>query len=165
MERLHAYWRMDYIEAPKHPEGENIFVSLPQKQDDREAHIVYRGANTYLMLNLFPYNAGHLLAVPFRQVAELGELAGDERAELMDTIVLGQNALRSALKPDGFNIGFNIGQAGGASFAAHLHCHIVPRWEGDTNFMPVLGDTRVLPASLDTMWSRLRQACLDQSGS
>lgn len=163
MERLHSYWRMEYVEAPKYPEGENPFVTLPQKENDRESYILFRGQTSYLMLNLFPYNAGHLLAVPFRQVSGLPELSAGERTELMDTVVLGQQALTSALKPDGFNIGFNIGHAGGASFSSHLHCHIVPRWDGDTNFMPVLGETRVLPASLDAMWSRLRQACQEQT--
>jgi ATP adenylyltransferase len=156
---------MEYIEAPKYPNGENPFVLLPQKHNDREAHIIYRGLKTYLMLNLFPYNAGHLLAVPFREVASLPDLSAEERTELMDTIVLGQKALTAALKPDGFNIGFNVGRAGGASFTSHLHCHIVPRWDGDTNFMPVLGDTRVLPASLDAIWARLREACLEQGHS
>ncbi len=165
MERLHAYWRMDYVESPKHPKGENPFLTLPQTQNDREAYILHRGPTIYLMLNLFPYNAGHLLAVPYREVGSLPELSADERSEMMDTIVLGQTILSDALKPDGFNIGFNVGQAGGASFTSHLHCHIVPRWEGDTNFMPVLAETRVLPASLDAMWTRLREFCKGQTGS
>lgn len=150
---------MEYVEAPTYKDGENPFVALPRKNNDREAHIIYRGPSIYLILNLFPYNAGHLLAVPFRQVADLSQLSSAERAELMETIVLGQKALEEALKPDGFNIGFNTGTAAGASFADHLHAHIVPRWNGDTNFMPVLADTRVLPASLDSMWSRLKEAC------
>lgn len=156
---------MEYVETPKYPEGENPFIALPKKQNDREAFILYRGETAYLMLNLFPYNAGHLLAVPFREVSTLPDLSHDERSELMDTVVLGQNILTEALKPDGFNIGFNIGQTGGASFTSHLHCHIVPRWEGDTNFMPVVAGTRVLPTSLEAMWNRLRQACASQTGA
>lgn len=155
---------MDYVETPKYPKG-NPFVTLPQNQNDREVHILHRGAETYLMLNLFPYNAGHLLAVPFREVSDLPDLSGAERAELMETIVLGQNILSKALQPNGFNIGFNIGQAGGASFTSHLHCHIVPRWDGDSNFMPVVAGTSVLPTSLDAMWSRLKKACLELTGS
>jgi ATP adenylyltransferase len=147
---------MEYIEAPKYPEGRNPFVALPALGDDDAAHILHRGRLTYLVLNRFPYNAGHLLAVPYREVAELEQLSTEERADLMDAIVLAQRVLRRALAPDGFNIGFNFGAAAGAGIPSHLHAHIVPRWSGDTNFMPVLGRTRVLPQSLDTMLARLR---------
>lgn len=160
MERLHAYWRMEYVEALKYPEGENPFIALP-RQDDRDAHIIHRGKLTYLMLNRFPYNAGHLLAVPFREAADLGDLSVEERAELLESVLLAQEVLRKALKPDGFNIGLNVGESAGASIASHLHCHIVPRWSADTNFMPVLSDTRVLPKSLDSMWNLLRDACAE----
>ena len=102
------------------------------------------------------YNAGHLLAVPFRKVADLTELDAAGRADLMDEIVLGKEILRAALKPDAFNIGFNLGTAAGGSIT-HLHAHIVPRWNGDTNFMPVIGKTRVLPQSLEAMYQRLRK--------
>lgn len=156
MQHLHAYWRMEYIEAPKYPEGRNPFVALPALGNDDAAHILHRGRLTYLVLNRFPYNAGHLLAVPFREVAELEHLTPEERAELMDAIVLAQRVLRLALAPDGFNIGFNFGAAAGAGIPSHLHAHIVPRWAGDTNFMPVIGRTRVLPQSLDAMLARLR---------
>lgn len=159
MEHLHAYWRMEYVEAPTYHKGENPFTALPQKNDDRASHIIHRGLGCYLMLNLFPYNAGHLLAVPFRQVADLSQLTQAERGDLMETIVLGQAILTHALKPDGFNIGFNTGLAAGASLADHLHAHIVPRWKSDTNFMPVISNTRVIPASLDAMWARLKEAC------
>lgn len=164
MERLHSYWRMEYVEAPKYEEGGNPFLELPKKED-REGHILYRGSASFLMLNRFPYNAGHLLAVPFREVADLEELAPSERAELMETIVFGESILREALRPDGFNIGFNVGTASGAGIPEHLHCHIVPRWSGDTNFMPVLGNTRILPESLDRMWSRLREICEARKGT
>ena len=155
MEHLHAYWRMDYIETPRHPAGENIFTALPALGDDAKALIVHRRRLSYLILNRFPYNAGHLMAVPFRPVSNLGDLDTAERADFMDEIIFGQEVLRAALKPDGFNIGFNLGSAAGGSIP-HLHAHIVPRWAGDTNFMPVLSQTRVLPQSLDTMYRRLR---------
>ena len=157
MEHLHAYWRMDYIETPRLPAGENIFMALPALGDDAAALIVHRRRLSYLILNRFPYNAGHLMAVPFRAVANLGELDVAERADFMDELIFGQEVLRAALKPDGFNIGFNLGSAAGGSIP-HLHAHIVPRWAGDTNFMPVLSQTRVLPQSLDTMYRRLREA-------
>jgi ATP adenylyltransferase len=155
MDHLHAYWRMEYIQAPREMSGENPFTALPALGDDAAAHIVHRSRLCYLILNRFPYNPGHLLAVPFRNVADLTELDTAERADLMDEIILGKDILRAAVKPDGFNVGFNLGTAAGGSIA-HLHAHIVPRWTGDTNFMPVLGDTRVLPQSLAAMYQHLR---------
>jgi len=157
MKHLHSYWRMEYIEAPR-PEGEdgNPFARIPNEQDERKSLLLRRCQTSYLVMNRFPYNAGHLLAVPYRETGLLEELDGTERADLMETIVLGQRILREALSPDGFNTGFNFGRAAGAGIPRHLHCHIVPRWEGDTNFMPVLGETRVLPEALDKMWERLR---------
>ncbi len=155
MDHLHAYWRMEYIQAPREMSGENPFTALPALGDDAAAHIVHRSRLCYLILNRFPYNPGHLLAVPFRNVADLTELDAAERADLMDEIIFGKDILRAAVKPDGFNVGFNLGTAAGGSIA-HLHAHIVPRWTGDTNFMPVLGDTRVLPQSLAAMYQHLR---------
>lgn len=155
MQHLHAYWRMDYIEAPRGQEGGNPFVELPALGDDAKAHIIHRSRLSYLILNRFPYNAGHLLAVPFRAATDLVELSPAERADLMDEIIIAKQVLTAALNPQGFNIGFNLGAAAGGSIP-HLHAHIVPRWAGDTNFMPVIGQTRVLPQSLDAMYQRLR---------
>ena len=158
MNFLHSYWRIDYIEAPKDSEEKrNPFAYLPSIGDDRKALILYRAPHSYLVLNKYPYNAGHLLAVPYREVAQLTELTPEERSDLLESIVKAQTILTRALKPDGFNIGFNIGRTAGAGIPTHLHCHIVPRWEGDTNFMPVIGQTRVLPTALDTLWERLHQ--------
>lgn len=159
MQHLHAYWRMEYIEAPKGPEFGSPFRELPLLNDDRKALIVYRSKLTYLLLNRFPYNAGHLLVVPFREVADLPGLTVAERADFFDTLIAAEDILRRALKPDGFNVGLNLGAAAGAGIPKHLHAHIVPRWNGDTNFMPVVGQTRVLPQSLDAMWVRLREVC------
>ncbi|HYC72627.1 MAG TPA: HIT domain-containing protein [Opitutaceae bacterium] len=156
MDHLHAYWRMEYIEAPKKPEGGNPFSELPALGDDAKAHIIHRSPLSYLILNSFPYNPGHLLAVPFRPATDIAELTPAERADLMDEIILGKEILRAAVSPSGFNVGFNLGGAAGGSIP-HLHAHIVPRWNGDTNFMPVLGQTRVLPQSLDAMYGRLKQ--------
>jgi ATP adenylyltransferase len=108
-------------------------------------------------MNRYPYNAGHLLVVPYREVSDLDALSIDERHELMDLIVKGQAILCRALQPDGFNTGFNFGKSAGAGIPSHLHCHIVPRWNGDTNFMPVIGNTRVLPDAMDAMWARLKE--------
>ena len=146
---------MEYIEAPREKSGGNPFTDLPAMGDDAAALIVHRSLLSYLVLNRYPYNPGHLLAVPFRNVADLTELTAAERADLMDEIILAKDILRAAVRPDGFNLGFNLGAAAGGSIA-HLHAHIVPRWNGDTNFMPVIGSTRVLPQSLEAMYQRLR---------
>ncbi|HVU17308.1 MAG TPA: HIT domain-containing protein [Candidatus Didemnitutus sp.] len=156
MDHLHAYWRMEYIEAPRAPEGGNPFSDLPALGDDARALIIHRSKLSYLILNRFPYNPGHLLAVPFRVVTDITELTPAERADLMDEIVLGKEILREAVNPNAFNVGFNLGTAAGGSIS-HLHAHIVPRWTGDTNFMPVIGQTRVLPQSLSAMYARLRE--------
>lgn len=155
MNQLHAYWRMSYIEAPKSPTDGRLFTELPALGDDRAALILHRSRLSYLVLNKFPYNPGHLLAVPFRAVADLAELTPAGRADLMEIITLGKEVLRAAVKPDGFNIGFNLGSAAGGSIP-HLHAHIVPRWKGDNNFMPVIGQTRLLPQAIESTYGRLR---------
>ena len=161
MERLHAYWRMPYILAPKNPEGSgNPFTRITESGDDRKEYILLRGELNYIVMNRYPYNAGHLLVLPYREVGRLEDLKKEERYELMDLIVTAQQILTRALKPDGFNTGFNFGKAGGAGIPSHLHCHVVPRWDGDTNFMPVIGHTRVLPDSMDAMWERLSE-CIE----
>lgn len=159
MQQLHAYWRMDYIEAPRYPATmTRPFTELPKLGDDRAALIVHRSKLSYLILNRFPYNPGHLLAVPFREVTDLPQLDAAERADLFDEIVFAQQLLTTALKPEGFNVGFNLGSAVAGGSIAHLHGHIVPRWNGDNNFMPVLGQTRILPQSLDATWAKLAAA-------
>jgi len=165
MQQLHAYWRMDYIEAPRYPpEMKRPFTELPLLGDDRAALIVHRSRLSYLVLNRFPYNPGHLLVVPFREVADIEELTAEERADLIEETVIGKRMLTAALKPDGFNVGFNLGRVSGGSIE-HLHAHIVPRWGGDNNFMPVIGQTRVLPQSLEATWSRLTEAAKNAPGS
>lgn len=156
MDQLHAYWRMEYIEAPRAPKSAKPFTELPAAGDDRVALIVHRGRLSYLMMNRFPYNPGHLLAIPFREVADIEELTAEESADLFRTIAFAKKLLRVAVKPDGFNIGFNLGCAAGGSIT-HLHGHIVPRWNGDTNFMPVVGQTRVLPQALEATWKKLHE--------
>lgn len=154
MESLHAYWRMEYIEAPRLPRTKRPFTELPALGDDHAAFIVHRSPLCYLMLNRFPYNPGHLLAIPYREMSDLEELTTAENADLMSIMVFGKRLLRAALSPDGFNLGFNLGSAAGGSIP-HLHGHIVPRWNGDTNFMPVLGQTRILPEALEATWQKL----------
>lgn len=157
MQRLHAYWRMPYILAPKNPDEKNPFTKIHQNDDDKKEYILFRGRLNYIVMNRYPYNAGHLLVLPYREIAEIEKLTTDERHELMDLIVKAQKILTDALNPDGFNVGFNFGKSAGAGIPSHLHCHVVPRWGGDTNFMPVIGNTRVLPDSMDAMWERLHK--------
>ena len=157
MEQLHAYWRMEYIQSPGYPSGmERPFTALPALGDDRAALIVHRSALSYLILNRYPYNPGHLLAVPFRDLSELDALTQAERADLMEEINFGRLLLKAALNPDGVNVGFNFGSAAGGSIS-HLHGHLVPRWSGDNNFMPVIGSTRILPQALEATWDRLNE--------
>ena len=140
---------MEYIKAPKDKENwESFFATLPDSKNDREALIILREEYSYLLLNKFPYSPGHLLAVPYREAADLTQLEAMERNDLMETITKGKDLLQRAFNPDGFNIGFNLGSASGAGIPKHLHCHIVPRWSNDVNFMPVIGQTRVLPQAL-----------------
>ena len=161
MDSLHAYWRMPYILTPKKGDkGENPFTKITKTGDDAAEYILLRGKLNYIVMNRYPYNAGHLLVLPYREVALLDDLSQGERHELMDLIVEAQNILTRALKPDGFNTGFNFGNAAGAGIPCHLHCHIVPRWQGDTNFMPVISNTRVLPDSMDAMFQRLH-SCVE----
>lgn len=159
MDLLHSYWRMEYILSPsKEKSGHrNPFVELPAQGDDRAALIVWRGIHTYLLLNRYPYNPGHLMAIPFREIAELEDLSVEERTELMEAITKAKAVLTKAIRPDGFNIGFNFGLAAGAGIPTHLHAHIVPRWKGDTNFMTIIGSTRILPEALDATWLKLRE--------
>ncbi len=157
LERLHAYWRMAYIKAPKtEARHQNPFKHIPHMESERESGLLFRGKHNYIVMNRYPYNAGHLLVAPYGEVSRLAELDTAERTEHLDLVIEAERILTEALAPDGFNVGYNLGSAGGAGIPTHLHCHIVPRWSGDTNFMPVIGNTRVLPEAMEAMWERLR---------
>jgi len=126
--------------------------------NDEENLVLYRGKHCFAVLNLFPYNNGHLMVAPYEHKGSLQELTKEERAELMDVVALCLDVLKEALNCHGFNVGINIGKVAGAGVPDHLHIHIVPRWEGDTNFMPVIGDTKVIPQSLSSTYQVLRSA-------
>ncbi|MBM3844724.1 MAG: HIT domain-containing protein [Verrucomicrobia bacterium] len=159
MEALHAPWRIHYILGPKRPLTDtSLFSEIGQSSDDVANHVIARERTCYAMLNAYPYNGGHLMVVPYRQVADLEELHEQERAGLMELVIRCQKALRQVMKPDGFNIGINLGKAAGAGIAEHLHVHIVPRWSGDTNFMAVIAGTQVVPQALTDLASQLRAA-------
>ncbi len=157
-ENLHAYWRMEYVEVPPELKGKNPFVVLPKMENERESLVLFRGVTGYLVLNRYPYNGGHLLALPYREVADIEDLTEAERIELFELIIKGKQILTHAIKPDAFNIGMNLGEQAGAGIPCHLHAHIVPRWNGDTNFMPVISGTRVLPTALESLWERLKES-------
>ncbi len=148
MEHLWAPWRMAYIEPQTSQPQACIFCTLPAEHRDAENYILYRGALCFMMLNRYPYNNGHLMIAPYQHVASIEKLDAATLAELMADAQLALRALRQVMNPDGFNMGINEGKVAGAGFADHVHLHVVPRWNGDTSFMPVLADTKVLPELL-----------------
>jgi len=160
MEKLWAPWRMAYIEM-KSPPG-CIFCNKPAENRDEENLILYRGETAFVLLNLFPYNNGHLMVAPYRHIASLSDLEDTEHLEMMRLTARCTEWLKAAFGPDGFNIGINLGRVAGAGIEDHLHIHVVPRWNGDTNFMPVVGDTKVLPDSLQNTLMKLK-AALEQT--
>jgi ATP adenylyltransferase len=153
MERLWAPWRLQYVEKEK-PEG-CIFCDKPRTGDDHAAHIVRRGERAYVMLNAYPYNNGHIMVVPFAHTSALEDLPRETLHEVMDLAQQCARAFKLAFRPDGINMGFNLGAAAGAGIKDHLHLHLVPRWVGDTNFMPVVADVRVIPQSLEQTYDVL----------
>jgi ATP adenylyltransferase len=161
--RLWAPWRMPYIKTADEPQG-CLFCRVARARDDRANLVIHRGALALVMLNRFPYNPGHLMAAPLRHAASLADLSADERAALTDAVVLAEQALAAEYAPHALNLGANLGKVAGAGFPGHLHFHVVPRWNGDTNFMPVVAETKVLPESLSRTWSRLRRALAAQGG-
>ena len=158
MDNLWAPWRMAFIEPKTPPRPGCIFCIQPAEHRDAEHHILYRGERCFMMLNLYPYNNGHLMIAPYQHLGTLEEIESETLAEMMSQAQRVLKALRQVMHPDGFNMGINQGKVAGAGFAEHLHYHIVPRWEGDTNFMPVLADVKVMPEHLDMVYQKLKEA-------
>ena len=159
MENLHAPWRIEYILAPKPPPADtSIFFQIGQSNDDESNLVICRGRACFAMLNRYPYTGGHLMVIPYRQAPGLTDLTDEELLELMKMVCRCQGALAETMRPDGFNIGVNLGRVAGAGVTEHVHIHIVPRWNGDTNFMPVLGGFTVVPEALTDVAGRLRAA-------
>jgi ATP adenylyltransferase len=156
MDRLWAPWRAGYVMGERATGC--VFCDAPAAGDDPAQLILHRHELGYVIMNRYPYNGGHLMAVPTRHVAQVETLSSVEGQVLMDLVRLGVRALTKAMTPDGFNVGMNLGKAAGAGIDAHLHVHIVPRWTGDTNFMPVVGDVKVLPQLLNETYGRLLEA-------
>jgi ATP adenylyltransferase len=156
-QRIWAPWRLAYVkDASKDNAEECIFCAKPAAEDDDENLIVHRGELCFVMLNLFPYTNGHLMIAPYRHVATLPELDTDATAELMALAQRAMTVLEEEYSPHGYNVGFNQGRVAGAGVEHHIHMHVVPRWGGDTNFMPVLADTRVMPQSLEESFAALK---------
>src|SRR6267143_1835242 len=159
MEPLHAPWPIEYILAPKPPPGDvSLFTRIAQSSDDEANYVVARDRTCFALLNTYPYTGGHLMTVPYKQTPDFNGLTDDELRDLMLLTRRCQNALTQVMKPDGFNIGVNLGRVAGAGITEHLHIHVVPRWNGDTNFMPVLAGTTVLPEALTELAAKLRAA-------
>jgi ATP adenylyltransferase len=157
MEALHAPWRIAYILAPKQAQDDaSVFTQMAQSSDDEKNLLVARTKTAFACLNRYPYNGGHILVLPYRQVPDLDDLTDEELLDLMQLVRRCKQALTRLMKPDGFNVGLNLGKVAGAGIGEHLHFHIVPRWIGDTNFMPVLGGTTVLPLALEELCRNLR---------
>ena len=154
MERIWAPWRMGYIRGEK-PKG-CILCEKPRQKDDALNYILYRGEKNFVIMNSYPYNPGHLMIAPYRHIANLEELTDEELYEHFKIVTQSIKVLRQVFNPGGFNLGINMGKSAGAGISGHVHTHIVPRWEGDTNFMPVLSDTRVVPEALAETYKKLR---------
>lgn len=159
MESLHAPWRIEYILAPKPPPSDgSLFATIAQSSDDVANHVIARDRTCFALLNAYPYAGGHLMVVPYKQSPDINGLTDEELADLMKLTRRCVNALTQVMKPDGFNIGINLGKVAGAGVTGHMHIHVVPRWLGDTNFMPVLAGTTVLPQALSEIAAKLRAA-------
>jgi ATP adenylyltransferase len=156
MDFLFSPWRYAYVTGASNP-GECVFCAILQAKNDIESLIVHRGKSCFVILNAFPYTSGHCMVLPYEHVDELQKLASPAAEEMMALTQKLEGALRELYRPDGINLGMNVGKAAGAGVAGHIHMHVLPRWFGDTNFMTVVGETRVLPEDLQTTYSRLKQ--------
>src|SRR5216117_2375796 len=153
LETLWAPWRVEYFE--KEPHNRNFLSEASQASDDAAHLVITRRKNAFLMMNRYPYAVGHLMAVPYRKTAELSDLGKNEIVELWELVVHAQALLRAATRAQGFNVGLNLGECAGAGVVDHLHVHIVPRWKGDTNFMPVLAGTKTISEGLGALYDKL----------
>jgi len=155
--RIWAPWRLAYVtDASKDIEEECIFCAKPEAEDDEANLIVHRGKGCFVMLNLFPYTNGHLMVAPFEHIARLQDLAPETLAEMMTLAQRAMSRLESVYEPHGYNVGFNPGRIAGARGEHHIHMHVVPRWAGDNNFMPVIADTKVMPQTIEQSFEALK---------
>jgi ATP adenylyltransferase len=162
MDRLWSPWRLQYVTGTGEARG-CVFCEAVSS-DEGAALVVHRGRDCYVILNLFPYNSGHLMVVPNRHIASLSSATREERCEMMDLTQLAEQALTVAYMPQGLNVGMNLGRSAGAGIVDHIHVHVVPRWNGDTNFMTVVGEVRVLPEDIGETARRLRETFAGLAG-
>jgi ATP adenylyltransferase len=156
LKQLWAPWRMEYLEENKPEKKGCVFCVLPKETEDRKNLILHRGERVFVIMNKFPYNNGHVMVVPNRHVADMSLVPDDDLRDLFLMSKHVVQALKDAYAAPGFNIGMNVGEAGGAGIREHLHLHVVPRWLGDTNFLPVLGETKSMPQHLMTSYDALK---------
>jgi ATP adenylyltransferase len=156
MDTLYAPWRIEYILSPKPELKAGLFTRIAQSSDDETNYVIVRDRTCFALLNAYPYVGGHLMTVPYKEVADLHGLTDEELSDLWKLTRRCIAALTKVMKPDGFNVGINLGKVAGAGIEEHLHIHVVPRWKGDTNFMPVIANTTVLPEALKDIAARLR---------
>ena len=156
MDFLFTPWRYAYISGANAPAG-CLFCGLLPTKDDEKSLIVHRAKNCFVMLNAFPYTSGHVMIVPYEHVDELSKLSQPAAQEMIELTQRMESILRELYRPDGLNLGMNLGKAAGAGVAGHIHMHILPRWVADANFVSVIGETRVLPEALDVTWERMRK--------
>ena len=152
---LWAPWRAEYVTSPDSQEG-CVFCLAPGNKDDRENKILFRGKKSFALLNLYPYNCGHAMVAPYRHTADFESLSWEELKEINIILKKLMKKMREKMAPHGFNMGVNLGRPAGAGIDKHIHFHIVPRWSGDTNFMPVLSGDKVMPESLESVWRKLK---------
>ena len=162
MDRLWAPWRLEYVQAPQ---SDACIFCLGDESEDAGRLVLFRGRRCFVIMNRFPYSNGHLMVAPLRHIADPGALDGDEMAELQRLTICCRDLLLQTCRAQGFNIGMNLGAVAGAGITGHLHQHIVPRWAGDTNFMPVFADVRVIPQHLEATCRQLREAIAAGTGN
>ncbi len=159
MEHLFAPWRIKYIKMAQEKDIDCIFCYYPScpKEEDLKNLLLHRGKRAFVIFNRFPYNPGHLMVAPYKHTGNLEDLSVEETIELHELVVKCVSVIKKTMNPEGFNIGINIGKTAGAGFKDHIHIHIVPRWNGDTNFMPVIADTKVIPEALTDTYKKLKE--------
>jgi len=159
MQALHAPWRIEYILGPKsHLSEASTFAAIGESNEDEANYVIARAKHCYAVLNTHPYTGGHVLIAPYKQASDFDDFTDEENMDFIKLMQRIKRALTETMNPDGFNIGINLGKSSGAGIAEHLHIHVVPRWTGDTNFMPVIGETTVLPEALNETAAKLRAA-------
>ncbi|MCU0453422.1 MAG: HIT domain-containing protein [Bacteroidetes bacterium] len=161
MERLFSPWRSQYIASFKREQkhgDECLFCAVEASRKDARNLVIHRGKTCLIMMNLYPYNSGHIMVVPYRHTAEISDLSPKENAEVMALLARMTRAMTKVMNPHGFNLGANLGRPAGAGLDQHIHFHLVPRWNGDTNFMPTLADTKLISEDIDRTYAKLRKA-------